>query len=157
MPAPSPPSVPAEVLAAQASYHRALLALSAVVLAACFVLPGPESGGEIRVPYFDARLPSFCMLKREFGIDCPGCGMTRCFLSASHGQIVAAWDYHPLGVFVFALVVAQVPYRILQLRRIGRGCPEFTHWALRILPWLLIVAILGQWVLRSAGALFAQA
>ena len=141
------------MLLAQARYHRLLLALSLAVLCASFLLPAPGSRGEVRLPFLEAPLPTLCMLKREYGIDCPGCGLTRCFLSMGHAQVVSAWAYHPTGVLLFAALVAQIPYRLVQIRRLRRGRPELTHWTLRPLLWLLVAAILGQWTLRMAGIL----
>jgi len=135
-------------------HHRMILAMAVVVLAACFILPAPEVGtGEVHLPWLDVSLPSFCMLKREYGIDCPGCGLTRCFISMGHGQVASAWDYHPTGVLLFVLVAAQVPYRLYQIRRLRQGRREFSHWSLLPLLCLLVVAILGQWVLRMTGIL----
>ena len=147
-----PPPAPA-ILEARMGYHRLLLAMAVVVLGASFVLPAPDNTGNVRLPGFETALPTFCMLKREYNIDCPGCGLTRCFLSMGHGQVASAWDYHPTGVPLFVLLVAQIPYRLYQIRRLRRGRPEFAHWALLPLLWLFVIAILGQWVLRVTGIL----
>lgn len=50
-----------------------------------------------------------CIYKRITGLPCPGCGMTRAFLSFFRGDIGQAFYYHPLfwlvpmifGVYVF--------------------------------------------------------
>ncbi len=143
-----PPCLPPAVVDAQVSHHRLFLALSLAVLCVCFLLPAPGDSGQVRLPGSNTTLPTFCMLKRECGIDCPGCGLTRCFLSVSHAQVASAWHYHPAGVLLFAAMVAQIPYRLVQVRRLRRGRCELNHWTLSALPWLLVVAILGQWILR---------
>lgn len=92
-------------------------------------------------------------MKREFGVDCPGCGLTRCFVAMGHGQVAVAWGYHPVGVVLFGVLVAQIPYRLFQIRRLRRGQPEWSHWVLWALLWLFVVAILAQWLLRLTGVL----
>ena len=148
-----PPSVTPAITEARVGYHRLFLAVSIVVLCACVVLPAPNSAGEMRLPGFDTSLPTLCMLKREFGIDCPGCGLTRCFVSMGHGQVAAAWAYHPIGIAFFALLVAQIPYRLYQIRRLRQGHPELAHWTQWALLWLLVAALLGQWFWRIASIL----
>ncbi len=37
-----------------------------------------------------------CPIKYLTGISCAGCGMSRAWLSFLHGDIAAAWHYHPL-------------------------------------------------------------
>ena len=138
-----------ETVESQVGYHRLLLAFSLAVLCACFVLPAPGPGGDVRLPFLEAPLPSLCMLKREYGIDCPGCGLTRCFLAMAHTRVAAAWHYHPVGVLLFGAVVAQIPYRLIQIRRLRRGQPELSHWTLRASLWLILVLFLAQWIMRT--------
>lgn len=140
-PTPGPP-------AARESYHQAWLALSVAVLAICLLIPAPDPMGAIRLPLVDVPLPTVCMMKRRFGVDCPGCGLTRCFLSMAHGRFAAAWDYHPAGAGLFLLVIAQVPYRAYQCWRLRRWGTELKHWTLGVLPCLLIAAVFVHWVLR---------
>lgn len=149
-----PPATPA-ITEARVGYHRLFLAVSIGVLCACVVLPAPNSAGELRLPGLGTPLPTLCMLKREFGVDCPGCGLTRCFISMGHGHVAAAWAYHPIGIAFFALLFAQIPYRLYQIRRLRQGRPELAHWTQWALLWLLVAALLGQWVLRIAGILTA--
>ena len=48
-----------------------------------------------------------CPAKKLFGIDCPGCGLTRACLSALRLDFASAFEYHPLfwlfggGLFYF--------------------------------------------------------
>ncbi len=48
-----------------------------------------------------------CPLKFVTGISCPGCGMTRAYLSLLHGDVKGAFFYHPL---FFVLPLALVVY-----------------------------------------------
>ncbi len=42
----------------------------------------------------------------------------------ANGDVRAAWSYNPGGLLLFAIVVAQIPLRMLQISRIHRGLPE---------------------------------
>lgn len=148
---PEPPtSIPPAILEARVGYQRLLLATAIVVLSACFILPAPNRAGEMRLPGFKASLPTICMFKREYGIDCPGCGLTRCFVSMGHGHVASAWRYHPTGVLLFFVVLSQIPYRLYQIRRLRRGRPEIAHWSQWALLCLTVAALLGQWIVRLA-------
>lgn len=46
-----------------------------------------------------------CPVKMIFGIPCPGCGMTRAFLSFVRLDFKKAFDYHPLFPIVFIELV----------------------------------------------------
>ena len=95
------------------------------------------------------------MLRRVAGIDCPGCGLTRCFISLAHGNIAAAWSYNPAGLWLFLLVAAQIPFRGYQLWRISRGESEIViPWSAQIALGILAVGLLAQWLLRLAGVAF---
>ena len=50
-------------------------------------------------------LENLCIFKNIFGIECPGCGMTRAFLSILHFEFHKAIAYNWKCVFVFPLTV----------------------------------------------------
>ena len=47
----------------------------------------------IAIMYF-LDLPSF--FQYIFRIDCPGCGMTRAYISLLHGDVITAFSFHPM-------------------------------------------------------------
>jgi hypothetical protein len=95
-------------------------------------------------------LPGVCSFKRVTGRDCPGCGLTRCFISLGHGQWERAWHYNPAGIYFFAIVAAQIPYRALQLWRLRVGRAELSPRYLSTFVLVsLIAALLGQWLVRA--------
>jgi hypothetical protein len=53
-----------------------------------------------------------CLFHRVFGFECPSCGITRAFLSASRGNFLTAVSYNPL-MFILTLIV--LIYMALQL------------------------------------------
>jgi hypothetical protein len=132
-------------------YHSILLTMCSGVIVLAFVL-SIRGQTQVLVPLFGGPLPELCTFRRFTGLGCPGCGMTRCFISLAHGDLRAAWAYNPSGFLMFALFAFQIPYRIVQLVRIRRGLPELrlnrlTQWSLGIIA----VAMFGQWLLRQCG------
>jgi len=45
-----------------------------------------------------------CPIYALFGVQCPGCGITRAYVSALHLNFSAAFSYHPLFFIVAPLV-----------------------------------------------------
>ena len=134
--------------------HRLILLLAVAVLAGSAIL-GPTADGRLKMPLLDFSLPSICTFKHFTGLDCPSCGLTRCFVWMSRGDLSKAYDYNPVGVVVFFVVVAQLPYRAWQLGRLARGKPELRYGAPWVLPIVLLVAIFAQWLLGIAEAVRA--
>lgn len=139
------PFAPASGYARQ--LHWTLLLLCSGVLAAALLLR-VEYGTLVSIPLLGVTLPELCYWRTALGMDCPGCGLTRCFVSLAHGDPVSAWRYNPVGILMFAGVAFQLPYRALQLRRLRLGRPELES---TLLPWALVglcLLLVAQWLLR---------
>lgn len=165
-PAHEPPSVPPlrdergaalDAYAAQAA-RRALefqwiwLILAIAVLMISALL---SSRGETTVywPGTQVPMPTLCHMKRLTGLDCPGCGLTRCFISLAHGEVASAWHFNPAGVFLFGLLVAQIPYRWLQIQRLKAGRAPWRHPRLSVALTVIFVSLLMlQWFWKLALA-----
>jgi hypothetical protein len=127
--------------------HLVLLFLSASILLAAFCLSASET--TVVVPFLNRPLPEICMLRRMTGLSCPGCGLTRCFIALAHGDLASAWSFNPAGLWLFAIVAAQLPWRTYQLWRIAHGQRELAFLGLgQIALAVFIVLLLGQWLLR---------
>lgn len=50
------------------------------------------------------RGPSLCLVRRIFGIRCPGCGMLRALSYLAHGDVRAAWRHNRLVMLVAPLL-----------------------------------------------------
>jgi hypothetical protein len=130
-------------------FHWLLLVVAVGVLCAASVLR-VEGGDRVVLPVINQALPGVCTYKLWFGVSCPGCGLTRCFISLAHGEVLAAFRFNPAGILLFAFAVVQVPFRSLQIWRIRRGAKEIrlrrlSAWVF----WGLLVALLGQWLVRT--------
>jgi len=67
------------------------------VYALSFALPIPGGDGRI------LGLPTVCPFNHMTGLPCPGCGLTRAFVSMAHGHLVDAVRWHALSPIMFAL------------------------------------------------------
>jgi hypothetical protein len=128
--------------------HVVWFFIAVLVVLASVVLTVNQS--EVGIPGLSAVLPGLCTFKRTTGLDCPGCGLTRCFISLGHGQIGAAFGFNPVGILLYVFVIIQIPFRLTQIVRIRWGRRElkwhdFGTWAVMAIAFLLI----GQWVIRS--------
>ncbi len=82
-----------------------------------------------------------CYFKSIAGIPCPGCGLTRAFLSLLYGDIASAFFYHPL-FFMVPLVAAVVIFKeVPALKRLYRSG---WFW------WGAVALFLTQWAVRMA-------
>jgi hypothetical protein len=136
-----------------ATIHWIFLAMATVVLALALLLEAP--GGEaVIVPLLGQPLPGMCTFRRFTGVDCPGCGLTRCFISMAHGDLAAAWRFNPAGILLFAAAVFQVPFRLFQIRRMRNGLAEWRSRALDACLWLILFSLAAQWVGRMVFPLW---
>lgn len=139
-------SSPMEIRAA-ITVHAGLLVISLLVLVLSIAM---RTSGEEHVflPGFRQPVPGTCVSKTFLGVECPGCGMTRCFISMGHGQLGRAWHFNPAGILFYAIVLAQVPWRSFQLFRLLTGRGEkwvgYFDWVM----WLVAVLMLLQWATR---------
>ena len=89
------------------------------------------------------------MSRTLLGVRCPGCGLTRSFIHLAEGDWRAAWQCHRLGGLLAAVIIFQIPYRLLALRR-PETAPISSRWqsglgivliALLIVNWLADVVM----------------
>lgn len=129
-------------------YHVIYMVLAIVVLTLAATM-SIEGGKQVTPPLLSTPLPELCYSRRLLNLDCPGCGMTRCFISLAHGDVVSAARYNLAGILFFGLVVAQIPYRAVQLWRIRRGMDELRpRRASTVIGIAIVVLLLSQWLLK---------
>ena len=74
-------------------------------------------GDQVALPD-GSPLRGFCLVHAVLPIDCPFCGMTRSFVALAHGDVVAAFRFHPAGPLLFvAMAVFLVVVVAVALRR----------------------------------------
>jgi hypothetical protein len=132
-----------------------LVMASAVVLLALLLEVLPDG----KVAFFflpDFPAPGTCPSHEWFGINCPGCGLTRSIILLAHGDWTASWQMHRVGWLLALAIVLQFPYRIASLRRggkpvLGTVFPSFCGY-------MLIALLLGNWLFNVVcDGLFFQA
>jgi Protein of unknown function (DUF2752) len=124
--------------------HRAMLAISlgVLVLSPLLVILPDQRVALWFLPNWPA--PDSCLSRTALGIPCPGCGLTRSFISLAHGEFTRSWNYHRMGWALALLTVAQVPYRFFALRH-RMGAP-LGHIFPRVLSSLVIVMLVLNWI-----------
>ncbi len=117
-PADSPdPDRPAKPGESQARRHREVLTVSCIVAVLAFALVEVPGG---RVAFRGLRaypLPPSCVSRSLLGLNCPGCGLTRSIIHLAEGDLLSSWRCHRLGMLMAAVLIFQIPYRLLALRR----------------------------------------
>ncbi len=68
-----------------------------------------------------AALPSLCVFKAAFGVECLGCGMTRAICSALHGEFSRALAYNGLVAVMLPAIVLFVAMPDEWPRRLAAG------------------------------------
>ncbi len=108
----------------------------------------------VQLPGEGWTVPELCTYHRLTGYDCPGCGMTRSFISMAHGQWQRAWHYHPFGSILFLYIAAQIPFHIWQIlrQRWGRTLLRVEPWHSRlVIAFLILFLGFAIWRLLDQG------
>ena len=134
---------------ASAKRHRGMLYLSCavIVLSFCFIVRPDDRLAVRGLP--DWPLPATCLSRSLFGVNCPGCGLTRSFVHLAHGDWRASLGSHRVGWVLAAAVLVQIPYRLSALRR--RRERPWGPWFARLGSTMLIAMLLGNWLLQQFG------
>lgn len=86
--------------------------------------------------------PVVCPLRHLTGLPCPGCGLTRAWVYAAHGEWRESLLAHPFGLLSMALALALV-VAVVRARWVRRPAPDLEAVVRR--PWVRVV--LGSWLL----------
>ncbi len=109
-------------------------------LRAAFLFAGAALAGLVLSVLLFWKRGIGCPIRYLTGVPCPGCGMTRAWLSALHGDLAAAFAYHPLFWAVplaVALALARVAARQKSIQR-----------ALNIALAAIAAATIVLWIIR---------
>lgn len=93
----------------------------------------------------ETPLPQTCASRWMFGVDCPGCGLTRSVVYLMHGHLVDSLKMHRLGGIFLLLIVSQIPYRLWCLFGNGSRIP-WNDAADRLLWGGLIGLLVLNWI-----------
>lgn len=128
----------------QRKRHRSMLWIATTVVVLSFVM---QVKGETQVAFrglLGFPLPELCGSRALFGIECPGCGMTRSILSLARGDWERSLEFHRIGWVMALVIVLQIPYRIYRLHELKSKVPN-SRWPM----WFgncLIALLLINWL-----------
>lgn len=127
-------------------FRYLVFAMSIVAIGMSFVLT-VGADGRVYPPLATVPLPDACVSHRLFGVDCPGCGMSRAFISISAGDWDAAHRFNAASYVMYLFVAVQIPWQGMQIvRTLKRGRPIDTWWTL--VPMIGVIAWLVGCYLR---------
>jgi hypothetical protein len=101
----------------------------------------------------DYPLPETCLARSAFHCKCPGCGLTRSCILLSRGDLRSSLAAHRLGWLMAAVIVLQVPYRLVSLR--CGGPSTSISFLSRVFGYSLIACLIANWLYDAIG--FTQA
>ena len=110
-------------------------AASALVLSAVLTLASVQSA------------PVLCPHRRATGLMCPGCGLSRSFVSLSHGDIVAAFHFHVFGPLVYLIFVASLLWMVVPQRLRPASDHAGLTWTWRVGSAVVVSAWLLWWAI----------
>jgi hypothetical protein len=126
--------------------HREMLIACSIIVLLSFLLHVPSQEKVTIVGLPNLPLPQTCLSKTIFGLDCPGCGLTRSFVCLAHGDWPSAWKFHRLGWLLAISVLFQFPYRVYALKT-GKEMP-LGHRLPKFYAYFLIAILFGNWLCR---------
>ena len=133
-----------QIASARQSRHRTMLvvAIGVVILSLLFSV---RSDQRVEFGWLPGLpMPETCWSRSVFGVECPGCGLTRSIVYLAHGDWRDSWAMHRLGFLMALAILAQFPYCIVGLRY-KKDYP-LGHRFASIVAWGLIVLLIGNWV-----------
>ena len=121
---------------------RVLVLLLAVTAIALSLVMTVQDDREVYLPFTTQPMPEMCGIRGMLGVDCPGCGMSRAFISISNLKIDKALAFNSASLVMYLFVMIQVPWHATQIfMTLYCGGPIDTWWTLfppvSVILWLL--------------------
>jgi hypothetical protein len=90
-----------------------------------------------------ASLGTTCWFRAAVGIDCPFCGMTRSFVALGHGDVAAAFRFHPAGPLLFAAMAVGLVALVTVFVRRGQPLVERRRFVIAYEAVALVCLMIG--------------
>ena len=129
-------------------YVHLVFFVVAIAVILMSVLMKVEGGDLVFLPGSSMPMPESCTARIFFCINCPACGLTRAFISISHGQLGDAWQFNPASFIVYSFVAVQIPWQANQMRRIKKKERAIDQFWIYLLPLVMAGALIVQWLVR---------
>ncbi len=132
-------------------YQAGVLIFCSILLLVALLLH-IDHDGHVSTPFLNWATPGMCWFRSTTGIDCPGCGMTRSFVSLGDGRFVDAVRFNWAGILIFLAIAFQIPYRLLQIKRLreGKKLLNIMKFGTGFLIFTAVVAF-AHWILKITG------
>ena len=124
--------------------HWTVLYVAILVIAASFLLQVGDAD-DVKLSWLHIELPELCASRMLFGVECPGCGLTRSFVSLAAGDLQESLRFHRVGWLLALALIGQLPYRVYALWELRWRTVE-RSW-LTWFGYLLIAALIVNWLL----------
>jgi len=124
----------------------------AALLASLALARGLATASPASVSVAGHALPVVCPSRLLFGVNCPGCGMTRSVLLTLGGDLRGALGVNPAGPFLVAALILLAVQLLFNAARAPEGGTPFKR---RLLPWASIygVVVASVMLIQWAGGL----
>lgn len=124
----------------------------AVLVMAALLEPAGVGGERLGVAGF--TLPATCSFQAVTGAPCPGCGLTRSWVSAVHGDLWTSVRHHALGWLLLLYALAQAVRHGAWLALPGRR-PATERFGGRLDRSIVVLGVLffAVWIPRLIAAL----
>ncbi|HEX7681730.1 MAG TPA: DUF2752 domain-containing protein [Thermoanaerobaculia bacterium] len=91
-------------------------------------------------------LQGFCLFHLAFGVECPGCGITRSVLALFAGRVSESWQIQRAGIAVAVYFLALAILALLEtLRRVGPHAAARFRWSA---DRCFAVILIANWLCR---------
>ncbi len=130
------------------NFYWVFILIPAMILTMAFIMR-TDGGEKVFLPGTSTALPGTCYSKTIFQFDCPGCGLTRCFISCAHGNLVDAWGFNPAGIGLFTLLVLMIPWNFFQMFRLSRGEKAVKVGWINWIYFVLLGWMMIQWMMKT--------
>ena len=128
--------------------HQLILCIALLIIAASFFMRAGETD-RLMLSWPQVELPPICPSRSLFGVECPGCGLTRSFVALAAADLRESWRFHRLGWLLAIVVVGQIPYRLYALWHLRKRKAQHTRPNLFAL--FLVAMLILNWLLRISG------
>lgn len=95
-------------------------------------------------------LPAMCLSRACFNTDCPGCGLTRSFISLTQGKLDASLRLHRLAPLLYCFFLFQIMFRLWSLRSSHSAWLQRAGLINHYAGWVLIICLLANWAIGLA-------
>ena len=135
------PAGPKQIYKPELVFRVLVLLMATAAISMSFVMT-VEDGQAVYLPFATGPMPEMCGVRSVLGVDCPGCGMSRAFISISHLEIGKALALNSASLFVYLFVAIQIPWHAMQIfMTLYCAGPIDTWWTLfppiAVIVWLL--------------------